>query len=370
MDPVNQKKRAEREKLDREPGMEVEEVEATPSRVTLLAKEEFNEQVLCRMSLMEKLDLEAFQEDGYKLTTEDFWPEVYDVVVRLVIGDREGRTTTDEAYSPPNILTPLQVSLQNVSALRTQRKEIKHINAHRPSFGFPKCLIDSTNYEESHPERPYCSMRDDRIWELGNRNQLKINISMKALNPALVGTPSTTSKLLQNAGHSRQDTCAASAVLQPVDETLLVMWSAEDLITVGLPRAEGKIVPYILSCSFPLQVLLHCQEESPTVETIQKIRFKEWSLEAAYNVLFMRCTSLKAISRGKVLDANFRAHALREIFELVRAYAEANKEVLNYFQFATGETSWHRLMKIHRDQSSAKDLARVLLSARRKSSRT
>ncbi len=349
LDPVSQQKRAEKEKLDREPGREVEGVDATSSGVAPLAKEEFNEQELCRKNLMEKLDLEALQEYAYKLTKDDFWPEVYDVVVSMVIVDREGRTIMEEAYSPPNFLTPLQVPLQNVSALKTQRSEIKHINAHRPSFGFPKCLIDSTNYEESRPERPYCSMKDDRIWKLGNRNQLKINNFMKALNPALVGTPSTTSKLLQNVGHSRQDACAASAVLLPVDETLLVMCSAEDLITVGLPRAEGKIIPYILSCSFPLQVLLQCQEESPTVETIQKIRFKEWSLEAAYNVLFMRCASLRATSRGKVLDANFRAHALREIFELVRTYAEANKEVLDYFQFTTNETSGHRLMKVHRD---------------------
>ncbi len=160
LDPVSQKKRAEKEKLDREPGREVE--------VVPLAKEEFNEQELCRMSLMEKLDLEAFREDGYKITTEDFWPEVYDVVVRLVIVDREGRTTTDEMYSPPNILTPLQVPLQNVDALRKQRKEIRHISAHKPSFGFPKCFVDSTNHEESHSERPYCSMKDDIIWELGN----------------------------------------------------------------------------------------------------------------------------------------------------------------------------------------------------------
>ncbi len=89
------------------------------------------------MALMEKLELEAFQEDGYKLTTEDFWPEVNDIVVRLVIVDREGRTTVDEAYSPPNILTPLQVPLQNVSALKTQKREIRHMNAHGPTFGFP-----------------------------------------------------------------------------------------------------------------------------------------------------------------------------------------------------------------------------------------
>ena len=155
---------------------EVEQVEAISSGTVPLAKKDFNEQELCRMSLMENLDLEAFQEDGYKLTTEDFWPEVYDVVVRLVIVDREGRTITNEMYSPPNILTPLQVPLHNVNALRTQTKEIKHINAHKPSFGFPKCLIDSTNYEETHPSRPYCSMKDDGIWELGNRNQLKIKL--------------------------------------------------------------------------------------------------------------------------------------------------------------------------------------------------
>ncbi len=146
---------------------------------------------------------------------------------------------------------------------------------------------------------------------------------MKALNPALVGTPSTTSKLLQNANHSRQDACAASAMIQPANETLLVMWTAEDILTVGLPRSEGKIIPYILSCSFPLQ--------------------------AAYNTLFMRCASLRVISRGKIPDANFRAHALREIFELVTAYEKLNKEVLDYFQFTTSETSWHRLLKIHRD---------------------
>ena len=147
LDPVNQKKRAEKEKLDREPGREVEEIEATPSGVVPLAKEEFNEQELCRMNLMEILDLEAFQEEGYRLKTEDYWHEVYDVVVRLVFVDREGKTTTDEMYSPPNILTPLQVPLQNVNALRKQRKEIRHINAHKPSFGFPKCLVDSTNCE-------------------------------------------------------------------------------------------------------------------------------------------------------------------------------------------------------------------------------
>ncbi len=352
LDPVNQKKRAEKERLDREPGREVEELEMTPLGTTSIAKGEFNEQEICRMNLMEKLDLEAFQEDGYKLTTGNFWPEVYDVVVRLAIVDRNGRTVTDEVYSPPNVLTPLQVPLQNVNALRIQKKEIRHINAHRPSFGFPRCLVDSVNSEESNPDRPHCSMKDDRIWELGNRNQLKINNSMKALNPILVGTPSTTSKLLQNTSHSRQDACAASAVLLPANETLLVMWNAGDIITVGLPRAEGKVIPYVLGSSFPLQVLLHCQEEIPTVETIRNMRFKEWTLEATYNTLFMRCASLRLISHSKMLDASFRAHALREIFEVTIAYARANREVLDQFQFTTSETSWHRLMKIHRDPAN------------------
>ena len=110
-------------------------------------------------------------------------------------------------------------------------------------------------------------------------------------------------------------------------------------MTVGLPRAVGKVIPYILSCYFPLQVLLHCLEESPTVDAVQNMQFKEWSLEAAYSTLFMRCLSQRIISRGKMPDVNFRAHALREIVEIVTAYAKTNKEVLDHFHFATSETS-------------------------------
>ncbi len=85
--------------------------------------------------------------------------------------DKEGRTATDEVYSPSNILTPLQVPLRNVNALKTHQRENRHLNADRPTFGFPKCLVDSIDSEQGHQERPYCSMRDERIWEFAIKSR-------------------------------------------------------------------------------------------------------------------------------------------------------------------------------------------------------
>ena len=57
---------------------------------------------------------------------------------------------------------------------------------------------------------------------------------------------------------------------------------------------------------------------------IYEMSFKEWNLDSAYNLLFMRCASLRASLRRKVTDANLRAQSSREIFETVPVYDQWN----------------------------------------------
>ena len=291
-------------------------------------------------TLLQEMDCEAYKEDliaDKKFPHKRVLPVILEVTIRLAVVDVYGRTVVDEVFNPPSTVEPHVFPMQNIRVLREYQEELGHLARKEQKVGMPKQLIEAVFYEETSAHRPFENVNDPRALT----SSVKLMNVMKLINPMLLGTRSTTHKLLQNSGHARQYSCTTIALMQPEKQTILVCWDSEDIVSNGMPAQNGNVIPFVLSSALPLVFLMHFPDKEPTLELLKQNTFCSVSLETAYKTLFMRVPCQLHMLQGKIMCA--------KLFMVKMQFWRRHKDVFDLAHYDVSEIAWHRLPKVHRD---------------------
>ena len=162
--------------------------------------------------------------------------------------------------------------------------------------------------------------------------------TMNILEPNLVGCGATSLNQLRAAGKSRMCSGLAQEVLHPDKPKLLMVWSLEDLLNIGMPDPEGKVIPFLLSACLPLVFMMYHQNVRPTTRhLIVTLNHFAYKLTHCYSTLVGMPDQLQVMERRRMCEADRQAHMMAEIFDVASKFHLKYKEVFDRIHMDWGE---------------------------------
>ncbi len=171
--------------------------------------------------------------------------------------------------------------------------------------------------------------------------------TMNILEPHLVACGATSLNQLRAAGKSRMCSCLAQEVLHPDKAKLLMVWSLEDLLNIGMPAPEGKVIPFLLSAYLPLVFMMNHQNlRPPTRHLIVTLNHFAYTLAHCYSTLVGMPDQLQVMERRRMCEADRQAHMMAEIFDVASKFHLKYKEVFDRIQMDWGEKALRRVLRV------------------------
>ena len=175
--------------------------------------------------------------------------------------------------------------------------------------------------------------------------------AMMLLGPASSGDASVSAEHLYATCSARACFCVANKFMQTKQKTLVIVWTMDDFELTGYPPPEDQLViPMVLSTFPPLLKLVW---QNRVLNLGMDDTFPDWKeifhtqvhLEEAWQLLVRWPRSIRHLIQAKANEADFRALALHEVYEL--AIKEMRRNAHRYAEVGLeiGAPVFHRLMR-------------------------
>ncbi len=176
---------------------------------------------------------------------------------------------------------------------------------------------------------------------------------MNILEPNLVGCGASSLNHLRVARKSRMCICLAQEVLHPVKPKLLMVWSLQDLLNIGMPAPEGKVIRFLLSAYLPVVFMMNHQNlRPPTRHLIVTLNHFAYTLLQCYSVLVGVPDQLQDMERRRICEADRRANMMTEIYEVASKFHLKYKDVFDRIQIDWGKKALRRVLRVHHDPAT------------------
>ena len=235
--------------------------------IVFLAVETWQGQIdLTSRALMQeiaaRIDFKGYSRERHNLTCGEIANKRISFTTRVCMVEEAGRKISDELFQPTKA-TRLSVVPQYI-----ERSAKPLAEPYPEAYVAAGVKMSNSMMEELKRGGAQVLFRGkgnaainnlDRAIRAENLNVATMNI----LEPNLVGCGASSMNQLRVAGKSRMCSCLAHEVLHPDRPKLLMIWSMEDLLNIGMPAPEGTVIPFLLSAYLPLVFIMNHQNLRP-----------------------------------------------------------------------------------------------------------
>ena len=299
-----------------------------------------------------RLDFKGYSREKQSLTNGELANKKISFTMRICIVDEAGRKVSDELFHPTKV-TRLSMVPQYI-----ERSDKPLAEPYPEAYIAEGVKMSKSMMEELKRGGTQVLFRGNGSAVNTNLDRAvraeEINVAMmNILEPNLVGCGATSLNQLRAAGKSGMCSCLAQEVLHPDQPKLLMVWSMEDLLNIGMPAPEGKVIPILLSAYLPLVFMMNHQNlRPPTRQLILTLNHFSYTLVQCYSTLVGMPDQLQTMERRRMCEADRRAHMMVEIFEVASKFHLKYKEVFDRIQLDWGEKAKRRILRVHHDPAT------------------
>ena len=122
---------------------------------------------------------------------------------------------------------------------------------------------------------------------------------------------------------------------------------------MGGERPQGEVIPFVLPADLTFLFLLKFGEEVPTVTKLGDLSDFQIPLDEAWIKLIGLCPSLQIKIYKESVNADIRAHMLREIYHVVMQSKREHASVYASVQLQVPERAIQILSRVHHDPATS-----------------
>ncbi len=178
-------------------------------------------------------------------------------------------------------------------------------------------------------------------------------LDLDSIASSLTHTNSSALLHFKAAKANRPCHCSLYLATSPPKPTLMVVWCYEDLINLGGEKPGGDLVPFVLSADLTFLFLMKFGDETPTVTKLRELASFQVPLDEAWIKLIGLCPSLQMKIYKESVNADLRAHMLREIYHLVMRSKRQHASVYASVQLQIPVRAMQRLNRVHHDPETS-----------------
>ncbi len=132
-----------------------------------------------------------------------------------------------------------------------------------------------------------------------------------------------------------------------------MVWSMTDLLNIGMPAPNDKVIPFLLSAYLPLVFMMNHQNmRPPTRHLIVTLNHFAYTLVQCNSTLVGVPDPLQTMERRRMCEADRRAHMMAEIYDVASKFHLKYKDVFDRIQMDWGKKALRRILRVHHDPAT------------------